>query len=606
MRRVLLLLAFILCSAIGTRGQGTIFQLNPPAPNAQVYFCPVPDGGYLCPVQTTAYSDSATTQVVAQPISLGSAGVLTVYFAAGVTSVTVQLAGPGYGPRNRQVVTLGGGGIAAAAIAGNTNSTYLSPACPNPSSGNCFFAYFDTQYALADVTCNNGSFQITTGATDPPFKATDVGLVIAGITSTPNTAPNCPPQGTIATFIDAHNVTVSASATGTTTTGSLAWGHDDGAAIQTAFNASLGKGCLYLPQGNAFFSLPPFLDQRTQPKGAATCVLGTGQTLLTPTPSFSYTNCVTNGACVFTWPNGANQNPNYALLKDFEIFGLSYNLTGTGTNNNVFNLQRVTMENVWLWHWGNSIGTGMNFIGPDSAFSPIADSSGATNCAFNGSGANQTTQLFTPFCGENGISVVIANGAFLESFGGQYGPGFNANAETVNGHWLSVGEVHFQPSGTNDTIRVGTTGSLVLDDAQVIGAASNTFGAVDCNGSGGKVQIRGKTTIDGGTGGVALRSVAGCTIINDSGGMASIVQGTFSLSGNSIGQPSETQTGSCTTNAATVTFKNVYSIAPLVTVSVTTSGSTGAQATATNTTTATIHCNGASDAFVATVFPNPI
>jgi hypothetical protein len=104
--RYLLFLLFPACCF----GQGIIYQLSPPAPNAQVRFCPVPDAGYPCPVLTTVYSDSAATQVVAQPITLGSGGNLTVYFAANTTSATVQLSGPGYGPNNRTVISLGGGG----------------------------------------------------------------------------------------------------------------------------------------------------------------------------------------------------------------------------------------------------------------------------------------------------------------------------------------------------------------------------------------------------------------------------------------------------------------------------------------------------------------
>lgn len=68
---------------------------------------------------------------------------------------------------------------------------------------------------------------------------------------------------------------------------------------------------------------------------------------------------------------------------------------------------------------------------------------------------------------------------------------------------------------------------------------------------------------------------------------------------------SEAGTGTCSANAATITFKGSYLAAPIVTISPNTSASTGDQITAATTTTATVHCNGATDAFNFTVTPNP-
>jgi len=107
--------ALLLLLAPAARGQGVPYQLNPPAPNAQVQFCPVPDGGYPCPSPLTVYSNSAATQVVAQPISVGSGGNLSVYFAAGTSSWTVQLLGQGYGPQNRYVVAGGSSSVSSPA-----------------------------------------------------------------------------------------------------------------------------------------------------------------------------------------------------------------------------------------------------------------------------------------------------------------------------------------------------------------------------------------------------------------------------------------------------------------------------------------------------------
>jgi hypothetical protein len=575
------------------------------------------DGGFLgatVPLisgcSTSSYSDTSSVSNLGSGV-IEPAGGPTVLLPNAQGIVTPALTVVGLAPNSGTCTDANSKLIGCLTTGAFQNAFYVGPKCPVGNANQCYNANFDTQYAYT-VTCNNTSQTITTGTNDPPFVAGDIGKLIAGTDSFGHAA-NCPPQGTITAFNSAHSVTVSNAATATATTGSLGWGHNDGAQIAAAFAASLGVGCLFLSDGGAFFDVPPFLDQRSaSATGTPPCIIGTGNTRLTPLASFSYTNCITSDACVFKWSNAANNNPNYATLSNFEILGIGYNLTGTGSSNIVMNLTRVTETNVWVWHWGSSIGTGKAYTGPVSSFGSITDSSGSIICSFNGNGLNQTIQLFTPFCGENGQSVSVSGaGTVVESFGGQWGPGgLVGPSEIVAGNWTSHGEVHFQPGSTADTIRINAGGNLVLDNSQVVGNTANTFGAIDCNASGASVTLRGNTTIDGGaSSGVTIRSVAGCNVINAGSGLVKVVghtPGTFSLSGNSIGQPSETQTGSCTTNAATVTFKFVYSIAPLVLVSVTTSGSTGAQATSTNTTTATIHCNGASDAFVATVYPNPI
>ena len=503
--------------------------------------------------------------------------------------------------------TSSSGGVTPAQLIPGGSPTYLAKSCPSGAT-NCFVVNDDVQYAYS-VTCNSNT-TIVTGANDPPFVAGDVGKIIVGIQGAGTTA-NCPPQTTITGFTDAHTVTVANAATITGSSGQLGWGHNDGAQIAAAFAASLGVGCLYLPSGAMFFDVPPFLDTRSVgvAEGPVDCVLGSN-TLLTPLQTFNYANCVSNGACVFTWPNAPFENPNYAVLKNFTILGIGskgFALTGTGTTNSVLHLQRVSLDNVWVWHWGTSIGIGADMTGPMSAFNLNIDNTGSSsNCTANGTGGNQTITLYSPFCGEGGQALNVGAGAFLNSYGGQWGPGGAPNT-IVNGNWTAYGDVIFAATSANaDSIRVGAAGTAVLDSTQVIGGTGNTFGAINCNNSGGNVQLRGNTVIDGGSGGVAMKSVAGCNINNQSGGLAKVTRGTFSLSGNNIGQPSETQTGTCSGNAATVTFKYVYSQNPLVLVSDTTSASTGAQATSTNTTTATIHCNGATDTFVATVIPNPI
>lgn len=105
-----LLLFLVIVSAMGgsLSAQGIIYQLTPPAPNAQVLVCPSPDNGYPCPNPAAIFSNVGLSTSVPQPVTLGSSGFFSFYIAAG--TYTIQLLGPGYNSGNRQVVTIGGGG----------------------------------------------------------------------------------------------------------------------------------------------------------------------------------------------------------------------------------------------------------------------------------------------------------------------------------------------------------------------------------------------------------------------------------------------------------------------------------------------------------------
>lgn len=439
-----------------------------------------------------------------------------------------------------------GGGSSAGAF---QNATYVGPKCAVGNANQCFFANFDLQYAYS-VTCNSTT-TIVTGTNDPPFVPGDVGKIIVGLQGAGTTA-NCPPQTTITGFTDSHTVTVNNAATVTGSGGALGWGSNDGAQIASAFQASLGKGCLFLAGPAAFFDVPPFLDTRSNGAtiGPVDCVIGSNTTL-TPLQTFNYSNCVTNGACIFVWPNGAFANPNYAVLKDFTILGIGrgYTLTGSGTNNFVLNLQRVSLDNVWVWHWGASIGIGADMTGPMSAWDMNIDSTGSiANCAIAGTGANQTVTLYSTFCGEGAQSLSIGSGSSLATYGGQWGPGGAPNI-TASGNWTSYGDVIFAATSANaDSLRVSGTGNVVLDSTQVIGGTGNTFGALNCNASGGVVELRGNISIAGGaSGGVPIHSASGCTII-DHAQKITITGGSNSLSGNWFGTSSASGTPLVTGN----------------------------------------------------------
>jgi hypothetical protein len=484
----------------------------------------------------------------------------------------------------------------------------VSPLGPN--------AYYAVDYGVVpdaviayNVTCSNGSHTIATGTNDPPFTAGDVGKVIAGVSAIGTTA-NCPPQTTITGYTDAHHVTVSLAATTGTSTGSAVWGtQDETSNLQAAFAASLGVGCLYLPTGGMLISGAPFLDQRS---GSATgyppCIIGQGNSVLYLLPTFDFGTCVTNGACIFTWDSGdGNLNPNYALLRDFMVQSPGYTLTGTGTDNTWFYFNRVTMVNIWAWNLGYGAGTCMTFNGPVSAYSPICYISSNVGFFVEGNGAtsaglNQLVTIDQGYAQGDTNGMDIGPTASLQTFGLQYQGVSGPVVSNQGGIWNSWGEGFFAPASTNDTIR--NAGVTHMTGDQVVGHSANIYGALDCNASGADLTFDNGTIDGGGTGGYALRSVSGCNLKIRF--PVTVTNYAAALAGNNVSDPSETQPGTCSSNAATVTFSLVYKVAPLVVVSDTTSASTGAQATSANTTTATIHCNGASDTFVATVIPNPI
>jgi len=126
---------------------------------------------------------------------------------------------------------------------------------------------------VCDATFN-GTTTVTTPGTDIPFLATDSFAIVWGGTAfcggnpqtsiTTLTAGTCPggAAGCVtATFVSAHQITLSiASGSCTPTTGqggcALVWGPDHTAAVQSAWNdAVAGCGMLYIPQNVIFTSV---------------------------------------------------------------------------------------------------------------------------------------------------------------------------------------------------------------------------------------------------------------------------------------------------------------------------------------------------------------
>lgn len=253
----------------------------------------------------------------------------------------------------------------AAALAGNLNSIYLSPACPNPSSGNCFFAKFDVKMCF-DGTVTNGSPNIAS-AGQCQFVAADVGKKIfvtslcsgavcgfgqgtTAITILPSTQVTV---ATIGTVTDATHVIAActspgncaspnASSSGTAGSAVIVYGSDDTTSLNAAWNAALlfaGCATLHLPSGAAFFNDKIFFNKtpstvcqnadniHTLSQVALLAYSltvqgeGHGNTYLIPTPDFVYADC--SPACIGGGAQGV-------LWRDLSISGFGQSLLGAG------------------------------------------------------------------------------------------------------------------------------------------------------------------------------------------------------------------------------------------------------------------------------------
>jgi hypothetical protein len=319
MRRILFALLMILAWAGYAEAQGTIFNLSPPAPNAQLRVCPSPDNGYPCPVTAAIFSDVGLTQSIAQPIQLGPSGFATFYIASG--TYVIQLSGPGYNSANRQTVSIGGSGSGITSVSSLPATCTPGTTAPVQLSVIPFGIYICTAtntwtvdssigFSLSplsfgakwDVKSNSAAtfVQNSNTVTCPDascgFTSADLGKIVFGTTAPDSMTVGCNgascgsvilPQGFICTINSANSISVgttfpgcavdNATASCTQAGGhicALVWGtQDDSTAIQnTAIAAWAGTTCktVVFPSGQAFITIPSggLLNVGTVPTGS--------------------------------------------------------------------------------------------------------------------------------------------------------------------------------------------------------------------------------------------------------------------------------------------------------------------------------------------------
>jgi hypothetical protein len=523
------------------------------------------------------------------------------------------------------------------------NIITVSPNCNGAS--NCFFAN-GTGKIACDLVATNGSATISIGSEtnslSPVFTAADVGKLIRAANSSCGNFPGTgadidlfPSGTTIATFISSTSVTLSntASNAGNCTSGTInctiVWGVADSANVQAAYNVALTSPTLNGTCPKLQFPAGIFLlDQPIVANSGARCGnsganesnfsdiglsiegQGLGVTIFVPLQTWSGLNCQANNhGCLFS-DLGQGEGRNY---RNFDVNCLSNSTMTSNAGTSILYLSSVSLlENVGIrncgtqygiemvqpfeTHWKNvkslCSGTTANvFVPALSATNPWIIQGSDFACNANGSEVN------AQFNGSNMNIVSLGN-----VWGNQEGtPGINVAATT---HFTSIGDTMNNVSTTGLTM-INCAGDCAFKKLRITSSAAGTTTCFSVP-SGGILEIEDSSITCSGTGSFIINESSGGTFINR-GGHATITQGTTStLSGNFVGATmSESQTGTCSGNAATVTFTGTYLLAPRVAIQDTTSGSTGAQPTAINTTTATVHCNGAADTFTATVYPNP-
>lgn len=450
MRKILVALILFLAGAKFSEAQGVLYQLSPPAPNAQVTVCPSPDNGYPCPVTAAIFSNVGLTQSIAQPVSLGPSGFFSFYIAAG--TYVIQLSGPGYNSANRTVVTIGGGSSGG----GGLDQTV------NPLSST-YGAKFDVRYVY-DAGYTNASPTVTFPQNDIAATTADNGKICFGANST-NIASllgtSLVTAQNTCTFASASSFTMSANALATCTASgtvlcTFAIGTQDdataiNAAVSAAWSTSNPGKCLavQLPSGAAFIGSGIANLSITQLSsacgGSAGNVAqsgidttqtgpefygqGPGNSTLIPLPNFNFASC-TGGdgtGCNFATPNlelhdvGINGLGNAVggshSVRLIELLGSTGGGACTGSTG--FN---ITVAN-WAETSGGTVGfsAGKSACGDPFYWNIVSEMAGSTNCEFNSAGLNSNFQAVTCFgATAQALTLVCAANGVVNSSMGQY------------------------------------------------------------------------------------------------------------------------------------------------------------------------------------------
>ena len=513
--------------------------------------------------------------------------------------------------------------IRTPAFAPNQRIIYISPNCG--AQTNCYPIKADGQF-VTDAGFTAMSTTVTTGASDPPFVAGDVGKAEFGTyncqgVSEASCTYNCP-QGIITSFVNAHTITVSIAcihtSSATANSNNFIWGSDDATSLGTAVTALMAHEnttptMLQLPCGVILMGAPKFELEtyRVTPHHNSVGIQGCGTgnpTVIVPLPKMNCINGTATNGCLLSDDYNQDELGNVSMQDSFSdilFWGGGTDVpdsSATYTNgiSGIYLPFFATAKNVWVegWVWDRAVGSityGFTNIG-GSMFGSGSYAGGNYACQMAGI-ANVPANAHGGTCGgSEWNSIVMSAGAGgVSTYGIYINAGLNAAFGTKQAYGVYNAASTWRDYGSEiDFGLYNESGGI----SKLSGSKLNGLGTLyDFVITGGSLSLSNITMLDN-----AIQT--GGTLIN-LGGNTGPLTGFTQSGGTSSSVSTETQAGLCSTNTATITFNLTYINAPLVTVSGTTSGSTGAQATSISKTAATIHCNGASDTFTAIVTPNP-
>jgi hypothetical protein len=510
------------------------------------------------------------------------------------------------------------GSATAAALAGNQNAIYLSPACPNPysGSGNCYPAYANGQQVL-DATFTASSATITTSGSDPPFACpgsvypcsasgtgSDVGKAEFGVYNVGDVGGlgpccgtyNCP-QGTISTVNSAHSVTVSVACTNNSsviagTYNVFLWGTDDASNISAAYTAiqsSTGNQgqALFLPCGMMFMGSqalvsPTSSSSRTYAIGVNGCP-GNATTIV-PLPRLNCEGASNGGTMGCLLSDGYQALENQTQIADeySNIFfwggGISDkdpSATYTATAG-VWAPFIANVSNVWVegWDWDHAYAN--TLYGIECQGCTMVQSGtyggGGEGCYIVGYGEVPGSMTGGSCGASQNTSIVIGcNSA------GQIGKTLGVYANASNGgtsvvtspsvysFYVQTGCV-WTDSGSNAHGGITTSTSAVLNLA---GTRTDSASGYSLYANGGNIHL---SSVFFGSGSNAL--MAAGQITDQGGNNFSNLSGGMSFTGGEF-DPFKSVAGACTGTATSSSTLGLYGTGPNETTTTCTSTTIG-------------------------------
>ena len=242
------------------------------------------------------------------------------------------------------------------------------------------------------------------------------------------------------------------------------------------------------------------------------------------------------------------------------------------------------------WQNTSSLVTGFQVVGENSSYEVDIEAPNSSVTAPNL--VCYDCHFFTPQSPNSAVTTSPPYAAIINKGGSMilYRPDISCTTSAAQsvGIWNTVsgGLIKIRDGNFRCSTGASTNGSILLTAAGTVDIAH--------------------TNLTANSAGFTYKDVASSVLRNET--PEDNVWGTaakFSLSGTAVAMPAEAGTVTCSTSAATITFKNTYLFNPFVVIQDQTTAGLVTQ-TSISTTTKVVGCPGASDVLLYTVTPNPV